>query len=179
MVMEAVVERCARQGPVTVMARLALQRALEPAWVDAMFERECGAQYTRELLFSTVVELMSMVVAGLQPSVHAAAQACEDLPVSIQALYDKIRHTEPKTEPGASAGGWQCRTPESNSGSNDPEQGADRATIAVAHCRWQPFAGQREAAQAVARLPWCGAARAILGRRCLIGTISNVSLTYE
>jgi hypothetical protein len=95
MVMDAVVERCTKQGPVTVMARLALQRALEPAWGDAMFERECSEQYTRALLFSTVVELMSLVAAGLQPSVHAAAQACEDLPISIQALYDKIRHTEP------------------------------------------------------------------------------------
>lgn len=96
MVMDAVMERCAKRSPVTVMARLALQRALEPAWIDGMFERECGAQYTRELLFSTVVELMSMVAVGLRPSVHAAAQACEDLPVSIQALYDKLRRTEPK-----------------------------------------------------------------------------------
>lgn len=95
MVMDAVVERCVKHNPVTVMARLALQRALEPAWVNAMFERECGTQSTRELLFSTVVELMSVVAVGLRPSVHAAAQACTDLPVSIQALYDKIRRTEP------------------------------------------------------------------------------------
>jgi IS4 transposase len=95
MVMDAVVERCAKQGPVTVMARLALQRALDAAWIDAMFERECGEQYTRELLFSTVVDVMAVVAVGLRPSVHAAAQACADLPVSIQALYDKIRHTEP------------------------------------------------------------------------------------
>lgn len=61
MVMDAVIERCAQHSPLTVMARLALQRALEPAWVDALFERDCGAQYTRELLFSTTVELMSVV----------------------------------------------------------------------------------------------------------------------
>ena len=77
------------------MARLALQHALKAGWIDALFERECGAQYTRELLFSTVVELMSVVAVGLRPSVHAAAQACEDLPVSIQALYDQIRRTAP------------------------------------------------------------------------------------
>jgi predicted metal-dependent enzyme (double-stranded beta helix superfamily) len=71
MVMDAVVERCVEQSPVTVMARLALQRALEPAWVDELFERECGTQYTRELLFSTTVELMSVVAVGLRPSVHA------------------------------------------------------------------------------------------------------------
>lgn len=95
MVMDAVVKRCVEQSPVTVMARLALQRALEPAWVDELFERECGAQYTRELLFSTTVELMSVVAVGLRPSVHAAAMACKVLPVSVQALYDKIRRTSP------------------------------------------------------------------------------------
>jgi len=95
MVMDAVVERCVEQSPVTVMARLALQRALEPAWVDELFERECGTQYTRELLFSTTVELMSVVAVGLRPSVHAAAKACKDLPVSVQALYEKIRRTSP------------------------------------------------------------------------------------
>lgn len=63
--------------------------------MDAVFERECGAQYTRELLFSTTVELMSVVAVGMQPSLHAAAQACRDLPVSVQALYDKIKRTEP------------------------------------------------------------------------------------
>lgn len=95
MVMNAVIARCAERSPVTVMARLALQRALDPAWVDEMFEREGGAQYQRELLFSTTVELMSVVAVGLRPSVHAAAQACPDMPVSVQALYDKIKHTEP------------------------------------------------------------------------------------
>ncbi len=95
MVMNAVIARCAEKSPVTVMARLALQRALEPAWVDELFEREGGAQYQRELLFSKTVELMSVVAVGLRPSVHAAARDCPDLPVSIQALYDKIKHTEP------------------------------------------------------------------------------------
>jgi IS4 transposase len=95
MVMDAVVERCVEQSPVTVMARLALQRALEPAWIDELFERAGGTQYTRELLFSTTVELMSVVAVGLRPSMHAAAKACKDLPVSVQALYDKIRRTAP------------------------------------------------------------------------------------
>ena len=39
MIMDAVVERFARQSPVTLMARLALQRALEPAWLDELFEQ--------------------------------------------------------------------------------------------------------------------------------------------
>jgi IS4 transposase len=95
MVMDTVISRCAEISPVTVMARLALQRALEPTWIDELFEHEGGAQYQRELLFSTTVELMSVVAVGLRPSVHAAAQACPQLPVSVQALYEKIKRTEP------------------------------------------------------------------------------------
>lgn len=95
MVMDAVIARCAEKSPITVMTRLALQHALEPTWIDGLFERERGAQYQRELLFSTTVELMSLVAVGLRPSVHAAARDYDELSVSIQALYDKIKHVEP------------------------------------------------------------------------------------
>jgi len=60
---------------------LALQRALDPAWLDALFEQERQQQYKRELLFSTTVELMSVVAVGQRPSLHAAAKACKDLTV--------------------------------------------------------------------------------------------------
>jgi len=76
-----------------MMAQLGLGRALDATWIDEMFEKESQAQYTRELLFSTTVEAMSLVALGLRPSVHAAAQSVE-LPVSIQALYGKLRNTE-------------------------------------------------------------------------------------
>jgi hypothetical protein len=95
MVMDAVVQRCVEQSPVTVMARLAMQRALKPDWINELFEQERGLQYTRQLLFSTTVELMSVVTVGLHPSLHAAAKACKDLPVSLQALYDKINGISP------------------------------------------------------------------------------------
>lgn len=95
MVMDAVVERFIEQSPLTVMARLALQRALDPAWLDALFEQERQEQYKGNLLFSTAVELMSVVAVGQRPSVHAAAKARTDLPVSVQALYGKINRTEP------------------------------------------------------------------------------------
>ena len=35
------------------------------------------------------------MAVGLRPSLHAAAQACPELSVSIQALYDKVERTEP------------------------------------------------------------------------------------
>jgi len=75
MVMQSVLERFFKHSPAPVMARLALQRALEAAWIDELFELHRQSQYTRELLFSTTVEIMSLVAVGLRPSVHAAESA--------------------------------------------------------------------------------------------------------
>ena len=95
MVMDDVLARFAERAPVPVMARLAVQRALDRDWIDTVFEEYRQSQYTRELLFSSVVELMSVVAMGLRPSLHAAAKAYARLPVSVTALYDKINHTDP------------------------------------------------------------------------------------
>lgn len=96
MVMSEILERFVKGSPVTVMARLALQRALSAEWVNSVFEKNRQQQYTRELMFCTVVDLMSVVALGQQPSLHAAAQAAEELPVSLAALYAKINHIEPQ-----------------------------------------------------------------------------------
>lgn len=95
MIMDAVVERFAKASPITLMARLALQRALEPSWIDALFEQHRQSQYKGELLFSATVDLMSVVAVGMRPSVHAAFKAASNVPVSVQAVYDKIKRTEP------------------------------------------------------------------------------------
>jgi IS4 transposase len=92
---DSILERFVETTPLTVMARMALERALDPSWVDALFEDQRERQYTRELLFSTVVELTSAVALGLQPSLHAAAQASRSLSVSLPALYGKLQRTEP------------------------------------------------------------------------------------
>jgi hypothetical protein len=83
------------QRPVCVMARCVLENLLNPRRIDALFERTAKVQYTRELVFSSVVDLMSQVVLGLQPSIHAAYQAqAQELGVSDQAVYDKLNHVE-------------------------------------------------------------------------------------
>jgi len=84
-----VLERFERHAPASVMARAALEHALPAGWVDAVFEAHRQKQYARELLFSTVVELMTLVCLGLRPSLHAAARQMEQLPVSLASLYDK------------------------------------------------------------------------------------------
>ena len=77
------------------MARTVLEHALPAGWVDEVFDQHRERQYSRELLFSTVVELATLVSLGLRPSLHAAARAMPTLPVSLTALYDKVNRTEP------------------------------------------------------------------------------------
>ncbi|MDD2729138.1 IS4 family transposase [Malikia sp.] len=77
------------------MARVALEQALPAGWIDEVFEANRQRQYPRELMMSTVVELMMLVSLGLRPSLHAAARKMERLPVSLAALYDKVNRTEP------------------------------------------------------------------------------------
>jgi len=73
-----------------------LERALSPQSLDRLFDKTAQRQYTRELLFSTTVDLMSMAVCRIRPSVHAAYQAKEaEVAVSVGALYDKLQCLEP------------------------------------------------------------------------------------
>jgi IS4 transposase len=95
-ILDEIFERFAQQSPVTVMARAALEHTLSPRAIDALFERTAQRQYTRTLLFSSVVDLMGAVVAKIQPAINAAYRArAEALGVSLRAVYDKLERLEP------------------------------------------------------------------------------------
>jgi len=94
MVLSEVFDRFAEQSPICVMARAALENVLAPERLDAMFARTAVRQRPSELLFSTVADLMSLVVCRIRPSMHSAFQA-SDLGVTIKALYDKVKRVEP------------------------------------------------------------------------------------
>lgn len=96
MILEAVLERFVAHSPITVMAQLGFERVLDPSWIAELFEEHRGRQYQRDLLFSTVVDVVALVALGLRPSVHAAARARQDLGVSLSALYDKLNRTDPE-----------------------------------------------------------------------------------
>ena len=73
-----------------------MEFALAPEALDALFTEQADHQYTRELLFSSVVDLMGVVVARVEPSVHAAYQRVADtLPVSLTSVYNKLNGLEP------------------------------------------------------------------------------------
>ncbi len=83
------------QSPVSVMVRAVLERAFDAQRLEALFANTAQKGYTRELLFSTLVRLMSEVVLRVSPSVHAAYQdAAEPLGVSVAAVYNKLQGLE-------------------------------------------------------------------------------------
>ena len=57
------------KSPVSVMARGLAERILQPQKLDSWFENLDTLQYTRDLLFSSVFNLMSQVVCGSQKSI--------------------------------------------------------------------------------------------------------------
>jgi len=76
-VWSSVLERFERHAPAAVMARAALEHALPAGWVGEVFEAHRERQYARELLFSTVVELMTLVCLGLRLSRIPPARAAD------------------------------------------------------------------------------------------------------
>jgi hypothetical protein len=96
MILSEVFERFAEESPVSVMARAALENALPPCSIDALFEEVAERQYTRTLLFSDIVDLMGMVVCKVRPSINAAYKKySEALGVTRKAVYNKINGVEP------------------------------------------------------------------------------------
>ena len=88
-------ERFAQKSPVTVMTRALMENALAPEALDGIFAKHAEQQYERTLLFSSVVDLMGLVVCKVQPAVSAAYRAVRDtLPVSLTAVYNKLNGIE-------------------------------------------------------------------------------------
>ena len=108
---KTVIERFERYAPASVMARLALEHALPAHWTNEVFETHRQRQYPRELMFSSIVELMTLVTLGMRPSLHAAARQHEGLAVSLAALYDKVNRSEPAVLRGLVSGSAQRLMP--------------------------------------------------------------------
>jgi hypothetical protein len=97
MILGPVFEQFINESPISVMSRATIEFALSAASLDALFERTAELGYTRELLFSTTVDLMSLVVCGRVPHVQSAYhQILEQVPVTLKAVYEKLKHIETK-----------------------------------------------------------------------------------
>lgn len=101
MVLGDIFQPFVEKTPVSVMVSGTLERVMNAERLDSLFECTADQQYTRKLLFSSVVDVMSEVVCGVFPTVHAVHQERkETLGVSVQAVYDKLKCLETRTAAG-------------------------------------------------------------------------------
>src|SRR6476620_9432687 len=95
-VISEIMQRFIESSPVAVMSRAVLEFGFPDEILDRLFQQSADRQYEDKLLFSTVVKAMSLVVSRSRPSVRQAYLAMEEeFSVSLQALYEKMQHTEP------------------------------------------------------------------------------------
>ena len=93
----SIFETFAKESPVTVMMRGLMEVVFRPERLDTIFVEHAKVQYERELLFSSLVNLLSLVVCGIYPSVNvnAAYKAkSETLNVNRAAIYQKLNGVE-------------------------------------------------------------------------------------
>jgi hypothetical protein len=94
-------EKFLARSPVSVMVRGILERVFDPKKLERVFSDNALLQYTRELTFAQCVGLRSDVVFRIVPSVGAWYKVHQDeVPVTRQAVYDKLKHLELPTAAG-------------------------------------------------------------------------------
>ena len=95
MILGLVFEQFVNESPLSVMSRATIEYAFPASFLDGLFERTAELGYTKELLFSTTVDLMSLVVCGRVPHVQSAFQRLrERVPVTLKSVYEKLQHIE-------------------------------------------------------------------------------------
>ncbi len=78
------------KSPVTVILRALMEVVLVPSKLDELFEQTAQTGYTRELLLSNLVKMMSLVVCSVRQSIGSVYKAMsEEIGVSKTAVYDK------------------------------------------------------------------------------------------
>jgi hypothetical protein len=92
----AVFENFMRESPVSVMFQGLLENALAARDMDGICFRTARRQYFRRILFSSLVDLMCLVVMKTKPSLRAAYQTRRDrMQARISSVYRKFNGIEP------------------------------------------------------------------------------------
>ena len=95
--MQSILDRLVKTSPVPAMVRVALENILSPDFIDGIFRSTAAIQTQRQLLFSSIVEVMCLVVCRVKPTVNAAYVHLEKLlDVSVKSVYNKINKVEPE-----------------------------------------------------------------------------------
>lgn len=93
---DTLIAQFAKEAPIATMVRGLMANILSPAELNAIFRQTAQRQQESPLLFSTIVDLLGLVVSKAQSSLHAAYQTRrKELSVSVAALYAKVARVEP------------------------------------------------------------------------------------
>ena len=112
MLSKSILDHLESKCPEAVLVRAVLENALPPAVVDQVFNENRSRQYSRKLLFSSIVDLLGMVVCRVRPSVHAAFQLrAKQIGTSVKAVYDKLNRTEPAISSALVSAAYQRLAP--------------------------------------------------------------------
>lgn len=88
-------QRFVEQAPVAVMMRATLERVFAPQAINAIFAGSAVRQQESELLFSSVVDLLALVVCQQRKSVgEAFRRSREKYSVSVRSIYNKLNGAE-------------------------------------------------------------------------------------
>lgn len=91
-----VIDRFSENAPAAMLFRGVFSRVFCADRMNEIFVDHKQHQVESDILFSSLVDLLTPVVTGSKPSVHASYQDREEeLGVSKQAVYDKLRRVEP------------------------------------------------------------------------------------
>jgi hypothetical protein len=96
---DKILEQFIQNRPIAVMVRALLENFLNADKINRWFETVCQSQYTKEILFSSIVGLMLNVVCKIRPSVHSAYRHFK-VGASVVAFYGKLQNLEPTTSQG-------------------------------------------------------------------------------
>ncbi len=78
------------------MVRALMEVVLADPKLDELFEKTAQTGYTKELLFSSLVKMMTQVVCSVRQSIGSVYKAMSaEIGVSKTAVYDKLNRLEP------------------------------------------------------------------------------------
>ena len=92
-----IIQKFAEKTPITLMVHALLERLLNNELIDKWFGTMSINQYTRKIMFSSVLGIMLQVVCKTRSSVHSEYMNSDNVGASIVALYDKLKCTETNT----------------------------------------------------------------------------------
>lgn len=95
MLFNVVMDRFVEKSAVSVMFRGTLENVVTAKLLDEIFVNTAKRQLEKELLFSSVVDLLTLVTTRTRNSINDAYKAEKDkFTVSVTAVYDKLKGVE-------------------------------------------------------------------------------------